>query len=141
MIKVTIFNLPKKLYLLRGLCAWKHWRFTHAYINILLNRKQYSALLIGHFQVPRASGSKRDYVLSFDMEMLFHFHANKTHFFKKDWALGLIFKIGVFGTSEVAYCCQDIEKFARSGLYFIPSSGALWTSTGCHPNVFHFWKK
>ena len=29
-----------------------------------LNRKQYSALLIGYFQVPRASGSKRDYVLS-----------------------------------------------------------------------------
>ena len=64
MIKVTIFNLPKKLYLLRGLCAWKHWRFTHAYINILLNRKQYSALLVGHFQVPRASGSKRGYVLN-----------------------------------------------------------------------------
>ena len=36
----------------------------------------------------------------FDMEMIFHAHANKTHFHKKDFALGLILKARVFGTRK-----------------------------------------
>ena len=41
---------------------------------------------------------------AFVMEMIFHSHANKTHFQKKGCALGLILKVRVFGTrSEVAY--------------------------------------
>ena len=35
---------------------------------------------------------------AFDVEMIFHFHANKTHFHKKGSALGIILKVRVFGT-------------------------------------------
>ena len=35
---------------------------------------------------------------AFDMEIIFHSHANKTHFHKKGCALGLILKVRVFGT-------------------------------------------
>ena len=35
---------------------------------------------------------------AFDMEMIFHSHANKTHFHKEGCALGLILKVRVFGT-------------------------------------------
>ena len=35
---------------------------------------------------------------AFDMEMIFHSHANKTHFHKKGCALGLSLKVRVFGT-------------------------------------------
>ena len=37
---------------------------------------------------------------TFDMEMIFHSHANKTHFHKKGCALGLILKVRVFGTQK-----------------------------------------
>ena len=37
---------------------------------------------------------------AFDMKMIFHSHANKTHFHKKGFAVGLILKMRVFGTSE-----------------------------------------
>ena len=37
---------------------------------------------------------------AFNMEMIFHSHANKTHFLKKDCALGLILKVRVFGTRK-----------------------------------------
>ena len=35
---------------------------------------------------------------AFDMEMIFHSHANKTHFHKKGCAPSLILKVRVFGT-------------------------------------------
>ena len=41
--------------------------------------------------------------IAFDMEMIFHSHANKTHFYEKGCALGLILKVRVFGTHKVAY--------------------------------------
>ena len=34
----------------------------------------------------------------FDTEMIFHSHANKTHFHKKGCELDLILKVRVFGT-------------------------------------------
>ena len=37
---------------------------------------------------------------AFDMEMILYSHANKTHFHKKDCALGLILKVRVFGTRK-----------------------------------------
>ena len=37
---------------------------------------------------------------AFVMEMIFHSHANKTHFHKKGCALGLILKVRVFGTRK-----------------------------------------
>ena len=50
---------------------------------------------------------------AFDMEMIFHSHANETHFHKEDCALGLILKVRVFGTrkwpiidSNKKSCCK-----------------------------------
>ena len=37
---------------------------------------------------------------AFDMEIIFHSHANKTHFHKKGCALRLILKVRVFGTRK-----------------------------------------
>ena len=37
---------------------------------------------------------------AFDVEMIFHSHANKTYFHKKGCALGLILKKRVFGTRK-----------------------------------------
>ena len=37
---------------------------------------------------------------AFDMEMIFHSHASKTHFHKKGCALGLILKVRVLGTRK-----------------------------------------
>ena len=37
---------------------------------------------------------------AFDMEIIFHSHANKTHFHEKGCALGLILKVRVFGTRK-----------------------------------------
>ena len=37
---------------------------------------------------------------AFGMEMIFHSHANKTHFHKKGCAIGLIWKVRVFGTRK-----------------------------------------
>ena len=37
---------------------------------------------------------------AFDLEMIFHSHANKTHFHKKSCALSLILKMRVFGTRK-----------------------------------------
>ena len=39
-------------------------------------------------------------VSAFDMPMIFHSHANKAHFHKKGWVLGLILKVMVFGTRK-----------------------------------------
>ena len=36
--------------------------------------------------------------LAFEVEMIFHSHANKTHFHKNGCALGLSLKVRVFGT-------------------------------------------
>ena len=61
---------------------------------------------------------------AFDMEMIFHSHANKTLFHKKGCAHGLILKVRVFGTRKwpihqnggghrpkiVVYCAFVIEK-------------------------------
>ena len=37
---------------------------------------------------------------AYDMEMIFHFHANKTHFLKKGCTLRLILKVRVFYTGK-----------------------------------------
>ena len=37
---------------------------------------------------------------AFDMEIIFHSHANKIHFHKKGCALGFILKVKVFGTRK-----------------------------------------
>ena len=47
---------------------------------------------------------------AFYMELIFHSHANKTHFHKKGCALGLILKVMVFGTGSFPYACLAIFK-------------------------------
>ena len=37
---------------------------------------------------------------AFDKKMIFYSHANKTHYHKKGWALGLILKVRVFETQK-----------------------------------------
>ena len=37
---------------------------------------------------------------AFDMEIIFHSHANKTHFHKKGCAPGFVLKVRVFGTRK-----------------------------------------
>ena len=60
-------------------------------------RQRQKQLAISEFR--RASVSKRGKVLSFFyMEMISHYHANKTHSHKKGCALSLILKVSVFGT-------------------------------------------
>ena len=56
---------------------------------------------MGHFRVPPSLCIKNEVKCpAFDMEMIFHSHANKTHFHTKGYALGLIFKVRVFGTQK-----------------------------------------
>ena len=51
---------------------------------------------------------------AFDMEIIFHSHANKTHFHKKGCALSLILKVKVFGA----------RKWPISGSYLCPLSSS-----------------
>ena len=45
--------------------------------------------------------------LAFDMEIIFHFHANKIHFHKKGSAPSLILKVRVFGTQKWPIAALD----------------------------------
>ena len=54
----------------------------------------------GHFRVPPGLCQNEVKCSAFDMEMIFHSHANKTHFHKKVCALGLILKVRVFGNEK-----------------------------------------
>ena len=49
-----------------------------------------------------------------DMKMTFHSHANKTHFHKKGWALGLILKVRVLGTREWSIVLKRILMYKES---------------------------
>ena len=53
---------------------------------------------------------------AFHMEMIFHSHANKTHFHKKGCALGLILKVRVFGTWK--WPIQPLSASGKSWHYF-----------------------
>ena len=44
---------------------------------------------------------------AFDMEMISHFHANKTHFHERSCAFGLILKVRVFVTPVGS--CQPVN--------------------------------
>ena len=56
---------------------------------------------IGHFRVPPGPLFQNEGRCSaFDMEIIFHSHASKTHFHKKGCAPGLILKVRVFGTRK-----------------------------------------
>ena len=63
-------------------------------------------LLQNHQNLPLPTTSEVPWTLSkgkcsaTDMEMIFHSHANKTHFHKKGCALSLILKVRAFGTQK-----------------------------------------
>ena len=46
------------------------------------------------------------------MEIILHFHANKTHFHKKGCALGLILKVNVLGTQK--WPIEQTEKILHN---------------------------
>ena len=46
------------------------------------------------------------------MEIIFHSHANKTHFHKKGCALGLILKVKVLGTQK--WPIEQTEKMLQN---------------------------
>ena len=46
--------------------------------------------------------------LAFDMELIFHSHANKTHFHKKCCVPSLILKVRVFGTRKWPIILRNI---------------------------------
>ena len=56
------------------------------------------------------------------MEIIFHSHANKTHFHKKGCAPGLILKVRVFGTRKWPFYFPFSKKFSctRIVLLFSP---------------------
>ena len=49
---------------------------------------------------PRSLFQNEGRCSAFDMEIIFHSHANKTHFHKKGCAPSLILKVRVFGTRK-----------------------------------------
>ena len=58
-------------------------------------------LTIGHFPSSRGLLFQNEVKCSaFDMEIIFHSHANKTHFHKKGCAPSFILKVRVFGTRK-----------------------------------------
>ena len=61
---------------------------------------------------------------AFDIEMIFHSHANKTHFHKKGCALGLFLKVRVCGTRK-----WPIEQFYFNIVSFLYSHDfCVWLS-------------
>ena len=75
--------------------------------------------IIGHFRVPpRPLFQNEGRCSAFDMEIIFHCHANKTPFHKKGCAPSLILKVSVFGIRTVAYCCYIkliLGRVAKNG--------------------------
>ena len=74
------------------------------------------------------------------MEMIFHSHANKTHFHKKGCALGLILKVRVFGTRKWPIAFLPISLMSPSSLIKLPI--IRLPTVICSPaNMFflHFW--
>ena len=94
----------------------------------LKKTKNEELITIGYFRVPRASISKRGWVVSLWYDNDFSFSCKESHFHKNGCALALILKVRVFGTrkwpifigtqsSLVITVTQDILGF------WIPPSG------------------
>ena len=75
------------LYSIRSKGKSKHNLFARSEFNSLSNRPFPSS--------PGPLYQNKVKCSAFDMEMIFHSHANKTHFHKKGCALGLILKVRV----------------------------------------------
>ena len=70
---------------------------------------------MGHIRVPPGPLYQNDYCAAFDMEMIFHPHANKTQF-HKGCALGLILKLRVFGTRKWPIAFENLHWKLHCGL-------------------------
>ena len=79
---------------------------------------------------------------TFDMEMTFHSHANKTHFQKKGYALGLILKVRVFWNAVGAYFANSGTRLCNRplqwNLYLYRIPGENVTGLAYFP-LFLFW--
>ena len=51
-------------------------------------------------EMPRASVLNEAKCKTFLVKMIFYYHANKTHFHKNGFALGLVLRVRVFGTRK-----------------------------------------
>ena len=70
---------------------------------------------------------------TFYMEMIFHSHANKSHFHKRGCALGLILKVRVFGTRKWPICLTQCTLFFQKDCFSVDDLFAvryLWVV--CH---------
>ena len=68
---------------------------------------------------------------AFDKKMTFHSHANKTHFHKKCWALGLILKVRVLGTRKFW-----LIRFRKFKVFkYEPRLLITWNSCLCNESV------
>ena len=99
-----------RLWILRSVCVgWGKRgglvvnRFSYSFHALFLQErllKSYVSSLpsIGHIRVPRSLYQNEVKCSAFDMEIIFHSHANKTHFHKKGCVLGLTRKWPVIST-------------------------------------------
>ena len=89
--------------LLTVLSFWQIWADL---LNTFFESREKCAHLISaslNRPFPSSPGSlfqKKGRCSAFDMEIIFHFHANKTHFHKKGCAPSLILKVRIFGTRK-----------------------------------------
>ena len=67
-----------------------------------------------------AAWNHKHYISSaFDVEMIFHSHANETHFHEKGCALGLILKLRTFGTRKWPIFSLDLREYLVNVLLLI----------------------
>ena len=79
--------------------------------------KPQTTTIIGHFRVPpRPLFQNEGRCSAFDMEIIFHSHANKSHFHKNSCAPSLILKVRVFGTRKWPIVERhSLEQASRRG--------------------------
>ena len=84
-------------------------------------------------EFPRASAVYQNKVRcsTFDMEMIFHSHANKTHFHKKCWAPNLVLIQRPGGTRKCPI------KLHETGIVDTVAFKEKFSSAGCI-KIFHF---
>ena len=75
---------------------------------------------------------------AFDMEMIFHSHANKTHFHKKGCALSLILKVRVFGARKCPIPGSYLCPLPSSNLHFRPPSPAPRNAEICKDEIVSY---
>ena len=83
------------------------WIFVGEWVEGIVIVPFYQALFNRPFpSSPRPLFQNEGRCLAFDMEIIFHSHANKTHFHKKGCAPSLILKVRGFGTRKwpIALC-------------------------------------